>query len=149
MERLRCNKVEKQKLKKMFKTIRCYLNTSPINYTDRLLWCSIMFTAPIFYYYTVRVILQLIIVFIGLFVFLEGIDFRRWRSASLQWNFTFQPLRLLVAIPIYFGLFGIIPFLNELVFFSPYILIVSPLEGLIVIVNLMVMLPVVYTVFRA
>ena len=130
----------------MFKTLRNYFKTSPINYTDGLLWCSIMLTAPVFYYYTVDVILKLIVVFICLFVFLEGIEIRQ--SVSLKWSFQFQPLRLLVAIPIYYGLFGIIPFLNELLFI-PYSLMVCPSDGIIVIVNLIVMSPVVYTVTRA
>ena len=130
----------------MFKTLRSYLKKSPINYTDRLLWCSIMLTAPVLYYYTVYVIIKLIVVFICLFVFLEGIDIRQ--SVSLKWSFKFQPLRLLVAIPIYYGLFGIIPFLKELVFI-PYSLMVCPSDGVIVIVNLIVMSPVVYTVTRA
>lgn len=132
----------------MFKTLRSYLKKSPINYTDRLLWCSIMLTAPVLYYYTVYVIIKLIVVFICLFVFLEGIDIRQ--SVSLKWSLALalQPLRLLVAIPIYYGLFGIIPFLKELVFI-PYSLMVYPSDGVIVIVNLIVMSPVVYTVTRA
>ena len=105
-----------------------------------------MLTAPVLYYYTVYVIIKLIVVFICLFVFLEGIDIRQ--SVSLKWSLALalQPLRLLVAIPIYYGLFGIIPFLKELVFI-PYSLMVYPSD--IVIVNLIVMSPVVYTVTRA
>jgi len=74
---------------RQIKHVPSYLKKSPGNLTDILLWCSITLTAGVFYYFTVDVILKLIIVFICLFIFLE---IPCWRGGqALRFSGIFAP----------------------------------------------------------